>query len=107
LQLPEQQVPSSHTPVEHDAAPPAHGWPGLALHAPLTSQMLLPPHVSGSCALMTDTQAPVPATHVWQVPPHAPLQHVPSSHTPEVHSTFVVHEPPAATCPMHAPALLQ
>jgi hypothetical protein len=56
-----QQKLSTQKALAHVVAPPGHDWPLLSLHAPVASQVLFPEQVSGSSALVTVAQSPVPA----------------------------------------------
>jgi hypothetical protein len=64
------------------------GCPFFSLQAPVVSHVLVVVlQLSGSSLPFTAIHPPV-ASHVMHVPLHAPEQHVPSSHTPEVHWAF-------------------
>jgi hypothetical protein len=101
----EQHTPSAQKPLAHVPAPPGQELPVLSLHVPAASQLLVPVQVSGSCALVTATHAPVPATQVMQVPEHGPPQQMPSSQTPDRQPPPFAHGPPNLA--LHAPAALQ
>jgi hypothetical protein len=64
--------------------PVPQGWPCLALHVPLPSQ--LPGQLSVSSALVTATQVPPPPVQAWQVPQLAAPQQWPSTQLPVAQS---------------------
>jgi hypothetical protein len=93
-----QQTPFTQKPLAQAAAPPGHDWPALSLQTPLASQLLFPVHVSGSSALVTAAQAPVPATHSVHVAGlQAEVQQTPLLQMPDTHSVGIVHVPPPTT----------
>jgi hypothetical protein len=104
---PLQHTPSAQNVLAHVAPPPGHCCPVFNLQAPVASHVLLPEQLSGSSAFITSMHAPVPAAQVMHVPEHAPPQQMPSSQTPDKHSTLLEHVAPAAAWPMHVPAPLQ
>ncbi|MEN9797931.1 MAG: hypothetical protein RL653_1627 [Pseudomonadota bacterium] len=82
-----QHTPSAHWPLWH-CAPPVHAVPLASRHTPAPLQVVVPAHsLSGSEFSGTLVQVPtLPARlHDWHVPPHAALQHTPSTHCPLVH----------------------
>ncbi|MEN9797935.1 MAG: hypothetical protein RL653_1631 [Pseudomonadota bacterium] len=75
------------------------------MHAALPLHQVAPHSDSGSVPAPSGEQVPSsPATlHAWQVPPHAPLQHVPSTQCPELHSLAPAQGLPLAFCGAQVP----
>jgi len=81
------------------------------LHEPLVPQVDaadVPHSLSGSVPLLMFAQVPsVPpvfdATHAWQSPPQAVLQHTPSAQLPLAHWSAAAHVEPFPFFATHAP----
>jgi hypothetical protein len=69
-----QQTPSAHTALAQADGPAVHGWPGVSLHSPTASQVMVPLHVRGSGPFVFDAHAPEPATQRMHDPLHAAAQ---------------------------------
>jgi len=100
-------------PDEHDA--PRHCAVGYAQPAGFTPSQLPPQaepslrHAArrpcGAPVTVVQTPSKPGASHAWHCPPHALLQHNPSTQLPFAHCSDAVHAPPSAIFGTHAPPL--
>jgi hypothetical protein len=115
---PSQAAASVAVPEAHEAARHAVVAPGYA-HAVIDVPLQVPPHGAAPApahgaraptgAPTTAEQVPTfPATlHAWHCPPHAALQHTPSTQLPFAHSPAAAQAAPFARGTSHACAALQ
>jgi len=101
-----QQCPSTQFPVEQ-SVDSVQLWPGLVLHTPLALQVRVMVQVSGSSALVTDTQVPFAPVQAWHDPQAVLAQQWPSTQLPDMQVASRLHMAPLANLFWQAPAPLQ